>query len=271
MAMSKYKALITDFDNSIVGHDARIPDEIIPRLRELRKSGILITIATGRSYFGRIQKVTKAFPDIFDSPVVVCGGAEVIDPKTDEVIWSEYIHRKDFEPVFSYFENQDIYFLTEYRDKIYASDGPKKLEGWGEVLDIYPLSDLREDFVAKILVSASLSGYSLEKILKLEEFIKSEHPGLHVIKIKSGKGYGLDITGKTSKHIGVLQFLKKMNLNPEEVVGMGDSYNDYPLLTAVGTKVAMGDAPDELKEIADFIAPPQAENGILAVIDKYFK
>jgi hydroxymethylpyrimidine pyrophosphatase-like HAD family hydrolase len=64
--------------------------------------------------------------------------------------------------------------------------------------------------------------------------------------------------------------MKIMKLKPEEVVGVGDGYNDYPLLTACGVKVAMGDAPDELKEIADFIVPPQSEHGVLQVIEKYF-
>ena len=55
------------------------------------------------------------------------------------------------------------------------------------------------------------------------------------------------------------------------MVGMGDSYNDYPLFTACGYKIAMGNAPDELKEIADFIAPTVENNGTVVALEHLIK
>lgn len=266
----QYKALISDFDNTLVGHDAVIPEIVVEKLKQLRKSGVIVSIATGRGYNGKISATTKLYPEIFDSPVVVSGGAEIVDPKTDRILWSEYIYKDNFQQIFNHFTEEGIYFFTEIGGTVYAPDGPKTLTAWGETLELAALADLKEDHVAKILVSASVSQYSLEKILKLEEYLNTNFPELHIIKIKSGDGFGLDITGKTSKHIGVLELMKVLKLQKEDVVAAGDSYNDYPLFTAVGTKAAMGDAPEELKLIADYIAPPQSENGILSIIEKYF-
>lgn len=266
----QYKALITDFDNSLVGPDAQVPEIVIEPLRALRKAGVLVTIATGRGYYGRIKEAVNKYPDIFDTPVVVYGGAEIVDPSTETVKWSEYIHRPDFEKVFEYFLSQNVNFIAEIGPNMYASNGPKRITSWHDPLDVKGLADLKQDFVAKILVSATLEQLTLEKATELEDYIARNFPQLHITKITNKGAFGVDITGKTSKHVGVLELLKHLDLHPDEVVAMGDSYNDYPLLTAVGTKVAMADAPQELKAIADFIAPTQSENGILAVIDKYF-
>lgn len=84
-------------------------------------------------------------------------------------------------------------------------------------------------------------------------------------------GYALDINAAgTSKHYAAQKLFEMIGVDRDQVVAVGDSYNDYPLLSACGTKVAMGNAVDELKEIADFIAPSQDEDGVVAVIEKYF-
>ncbi len=54
-----------------------------------------------------------------------------------------------------------------------------------------------------------------------------------------------------------------------EIIGVGDSYNDFPLLMACGLKVAMGNAAPELKEIADYIAPTVEEDGVVDVIKRF--
>lgn len=54
------------------------------------------------------------------------------------------------------------------------------------------------------------------------------------------------------------------------MIGVGDGYNDFPLLMSCGLKIAMGNAIEELKDIADYIAPSVDEDGLAKVIDKYY-
>jgi hydroxymethylpyrimidine pyrophosphatase-like HAD family hydrolase len=53
------------------------------------------------------------------------------------------------------------------------------------------------------------------------------------------------------------------------MIGVGDGYNDFPLLEACGLKVAMGNALEDLKGIADYIAPSVDEDGVANVIEKF--
>jgi hydroxymethylpyrimidine pyrophosphatase-like HAD family hydrolase len=63
--------------------------------------------------------------------------------------------------------------------------------------------------------------------------------------------------------------MKKLHLKKDEIIGVGDGYNDFPLLMACGLKVAMGNAVPDLKEIADYIAPSVVEDGVVDIISKF--
>ena len=63
---------------------------------------------------------------------------------------------------------------------------------------------------------------------------------------------------------------KILNIDPSLMVGVGDGYNDYPLLSVCGFKVAMENAPKELKEIADLIVPDVEHDGLVTLIDSLY-
>jgi len=50
---------------------------------------------------------------------------------------------------------------------------------------------------------------------------------------------------------------------------VGDSYNDLPMLESCGFSIAMGDAPQEVKDAADFVAPSVQEDGLAVAIDEF--
>jgi hydroxymethylpyrimidine pyrophosphatase-like HAD family hydrolase len=80
----------------------------------------------------------------------------------------------------------------------------------------------------------------------------------------------LDIVSEhASKLHGVVDVAKLMHLSTHEIIGVGDGYNDFPLLMACGLKIAMGNAVPELKAIADFVAPTVDEDGVATVIEKF--
>jgi hydroxymethylpyrimidine pyrophosphatase-like HAD family hydrolase len=55
----------------------------------------------------------------------------------------------------------------------------------------------------------------------------------------------------------------------DEILAVGDSFNDLSTFAVAGTKVAMGNAPDSLRQLADWVAPPVDEDGVAAVIERF--
>ncbi len=82
--------------------------------------------------------------------------------------------------------------------------------------------------------------------------------------------WAVDFTGKgVNKGLGARQLSRMVGADPSQIVAAGDSYNDLPLFKVAGTCIAMETAPDELKDMADFIAPSAKEDGLAIAIDDF--
>ena len=55
----------------------------------------------------------------------------------------------------------------------------------------------------------------------------------------------------------------------DEVIAIGDGPNDIPLLTSAGLAVAMGNAPEELKAVADYVTLDIDHSGLAAAIERF--
>ncbi len=70
------------------------------------------------------------------------------------------------------------------------------------------------------------------------------------------------IPASSGKGLSVAKILQYFNLDASQAMAFGDSYNDIEMLQAVGTGVAMGNAAEGLKKIADAICGSVSEDGI---------
>jgi Cof subfamily protein (haloacid dehalogenase superfamily) len=77
------------------------------------------------------------------------------------------------------------------------------------------------------------------------------------------------VQAHATKRYGVTKLLELLDIQREDAIGMGDGQIDIPLLESVGLKIAMGNAPDEVKAIADFVAPSLAEDGVAFAIEHF--
>jgi hydroxymethylpyrimidine pyrophosphatase-like HAD family hydrolase len=113
--------------------------------------------------------------------------------------------------------------------------------------------------------------FSLEEITEIfQDLSHLSNLTLHKSHHREKGKYGLNITHvNATKLHGINYILEATGIKKDEVIAAGDGYNDFPLLMAAGLKVAMGNAVDELKEIADHIAPSVDEDGIVDVINKF--
>jgi hydroxymethylpyrimidine pyrophosphatase-like HAD family hydrolase len=109
----------------------------------------------------------------------------------------------------------------------------------------------------------------LEKII-LDEFSSIPTLATHKIPHPENNKIFIDIThARATKQLGVFELAKILDIETHEIIGVGDGHNDFPMLMACGLKVAMGNAVDDLKAIADYIAPTVDNDGVADVIEKF--
>ncbi len=93
---------------------------------------------------------------------------------------------------------------------------------------------------------------------------------LEDVSLTSSFEHNIEIGGATtSKAEAISQLCKILGFEMSEVMACGDSPNDMPMLEAAGTAVAMGNAKDELKRVASYIAPTNDEDGVAEAVERF--
>lgn len=260
-----YKLIVSDFDGTLAGKDGIISPKDEEAINKWVHNGKSFSIATGRQYAMIKDEVEKLG---ITTPQITRGGAEIVDPKTGKVIYSKLMNEGVVTRFLELIQSQGYNFLLEEGDKLY---GTMDFRYKNPHVTFLPFSKFTMKDIPKIVVF--LDGKNLEKAeLFLDEKLVKEFPELHLVRSYSPLGKVWDITSlEATKHLAVLELLKLGKLKREETVGVGDGYNDFPLLEACGLKVAMGNAVEDLKAIADIVVPPYTEDGVAFLINKLLK
>ena len=131
---------------------------------------------------------------------------------------------------------------------------------------IKPFDELEINNVNKILL---IDYKDAEKIDRLSNYLKKEYPELFICK---STDFFCEICHKEATKGDGLRFLQNLyGISKEETLTIGDHNNDIELLQSGGVKVAMGNATDELKAIADYVTDTVDNDGFAKAIEKFVK
>lgn len=248
--MNNIKIVFFDIDGTLVDPaTGRISANTHETLNRLRKKGIVLCIATGRAPIS-----LPSFGDFrFDAYCTFNGSLSYTHTDT---IHSNPIPPRDVATVLKNAASLGRPISVATRSHL-AANGIDR-----DLADYYRLADLtltvseqfdaacRED-VYQIMLGCRPADHSA--ILRNAPDVKiavSWDRAVDVIPRSSGKGSAIH------------EILRYFHLEASQALAFGDSYNDVEMLQAVGTGVAMGNAPAQLKQIADDICGHVSEDGI---------
>ncbi len=245
----KYKALILDLDGTVVPQGSENPPSIrVSNAIAKAKNKIHVSVATGRPLFIARHVIDHL---LLTGPCVLNNGTQIYDPVKNVIIKSYPLDQRFLAEVFNIFR--------KYPYKTFFFDG---------------VQDVICDWIniPSTVMSAWMNGVKpidvktiMDKLQKISSISVHKMPAMKVEGC-----YALEVTNaQATKLHGIAEIVKMLHITNEEVIGVGDSYNDFPLLMASGLKIAMGDAVPELKAIADFVAPSVEEDGVATVIEKF--
>lgn len=263
MSTASQRLLLSDFDGTLVGHDLIISERVRKAVKAWQAAGNIFSIITGRTYSGVLENTCTQLQ--ISHLIVTRGGSEFWNPQTKELVSSVTMDEESVKKIITVLTKHNIYFEVGKGDAVYAAEheGISK-DPWKKYL---PLEELIPTHVSKIrTILAPGETIDVDTIIH-EEIIKAL-PEVHAIKAPNKFTIGYDITSqKATKYIAALELMKEFGFDELQTIGIGDSYNDYPLLSAAGVKIAMGNAPDELLEIATMVVPTVEEDGVAVAIE----
>lgn len=182
---------------------------------------------------------------------IVNGGAQILDATSRKIVWEKPIEQKDVVEVCKVLKKitKNNFWLNDGTTDVLFPQ--KKIPR--KVFQIY-VGELTPQETDNYI--SQLSHISTINLHKTQSF-KKNHVDLLV-------NHAL-----ATKQHGIFEVAKLLGIETHEIIGVGDGYNDFPLLMACGLKVAMGNAVEDLKAIADYIAPTVHEDGVADVIEKF--
>lgn len=261
----KIRVILSDLDGTLIDFEGNYKAETPTLIHALQKEGIQFSLATGKAYFGEVARIIR---ELDLSPLhIVSGGGMIINWTTGETPWYREISRASTLYVENYLRNQHLVFSLETKDHAYMMDSTGNSAYTNDITIQSYTKDTVPSGVLKILVHGNANKLTEAQIQSYIKDIRSNCKDIESVQFSVQGNFGLDVTSESStKHTAVLEYVKLLGIAPSETVAIGDGYNDYPLFTACGYKIAMGNAPRELKEIADHIVDTVENGGMIQAL-----
>ncbi len=245
---------------------------LIAALEEAHQRGVAIVPVTGRQ-FGLLPPAVTNHP-AWENLAVLINGGQIREMATGKILYARSIAQTALEQLLAVAERFDlpIEFSLDSRlhltkasydrqrpdkslvfhiDTILANHGciVESLEPLcHETVEKVNLLCIPEEKKAGVL--AALAPIAVSAVWSSNSCMEITHPDAH-------KGRGLE---------AVCQLL---DIDPARTMALGDSGNDIAMLRRAGLGVAMGNAPDFVKEAADVVVEHNLDDGAAKAIERY--
>ena len=243
-------AIFLDIDGTIT-YKKPIPSKrVIDVLQRAKSEGHKIILNTGRGYGNIYQPMVEAVKP--DGIISAMGQYIVLG---NEVIRNVHFTKEMKELSLFLAQKKSFGGFIEGISKIYGVDFGT-VDPWKvDLSKLLKAEDAPEEDMLKICYVGKADKETLE-ILK-EHFTVYQHQVYFETAIK---GY--------TKAEGMIYVADLLGISVADCIAVGDSPNDEEMIRAAGTGVAMGNAQDELKSIADFVTETNANHGVAVALEK---
>lgn len=257
------KLIAIDIDGTLITPDKRITSRVRNILRYVENRGIMVSLVTGRLY-PTCKRYSLELG--LSGPCVIYQGAMIIDHKADKVLHELRIPRSKALEIIRYSREHNL-ALNLYMDQFtFYTEKPNRysvLDAQLNEVEMQVVKDLEEVVTNDPLKLMFVD--DPEIISKLEE----KFSGLdgEIIALTSLPQF-LEIVNKNATKADALKWIAdRFNIRREEVMAIGDSHNDIPMIEWAGIGVAMGNADEKVKNSADFVTLSNTEDGVAYAIE----
>lgn len=262
--MKSTKIVFVDLDGTLKNNNQKISirnKEIIEKLFDI---GILVVFTTGRPLNYTIS-LSKQFSA--SNYVISSNGAEIYNYFNKKIIYNSIISNEVLIKLNELIKKYNLFFianclLKSYTNKDFGDPGKKIINS---------LEDIFDEKISQLIVES----YDIESMKKL----KKELINIPDIKISnksrnpkdSNKILFYDITNKdVSKGNAIKILCDYLKIDINKTMAIGDSDNDIEMLQVSNVKIAMSNATDNLKKVANFVTLSNDQEGVAVVLEQLY-
>ena len=273
------KAIVLDIDGTLLNTGKIISEKTKQALIAAQEEGIKVILASGRPTTGMLELAEQLEMTKYEGFLVSYNGARVTDCLTKEVLFNQAMSIETGQAILEHLKKFDVIPMIDKEDYLYVNDvysGMLDLpDGAFNIIEYearggnFKLSEIDD--------LAAFATFPINKILiaAQPEYLQKIAPALHapfdeIVTAAFSAPFYFEFTDKgIDKAKALNTVFPEMGIHSENIIAFGDGHNDRSIIEYAGIGVAMGNAVDALKEIADDVTLSCDEDGIAAGLEKY--
>lgn len=277
------KLIASDMDGTLLNSKHVISKGNVEAIKKAQELGVDFAIVTGRDYNG-VKDFAKEFD--LNCEFILMNGAEYRD-RQGNILEGITLNKNTLEDIIKIMDEAGLIMEIFTGDSILVKSKEEAIKLLEDRFSVFDSDAADEEVKAAVrefmnrrkiesydslddLMDESLNIYKIITFNKDEKLIQEtknklrQIEGLSVVSTFSNDIEICDI--QAQKGLILAKVAKKMGLEKDEVMVLGDSFNDYSMFTEFKNSYAMKNAIPEIKEIAGFITDTNDNDGVAKAI-----
>ena len=254
----EYELIAIDVDGTLLNSDFELSPGALDSIQAVREKGIRVSLVTGRGMVA-LAPIQQAL-QLEDQPYIAFGGACIVDPSCGDVIYHRPLVHKDAEMLVAIARQEGVGVVFDWQDQVMCESEAGLYTLLRETIGTEVARSF--DILAEkktVPTKATLFG-DPDQLKKAELTLQQKTQSLHMTYAGS---IFLEVTrAGVDKGNALRRLAANLQIGLERVVAIGDANNDISMFDIAGLAVAMGNAPADVKEAADLIAPTNDDGGV---------
>jgi len=263
------KLVAIDMDGTLLNSKKELLEETKQYFKDFHKkeTETLLVLCTGRPETG-IRPYLKDLGYLEENHYIISqNGANIYESRTGKRVMDAFLDSAAIQKWIELGKKHGISVMGAGVDYYYCFD--QEPTEWmefdvklvsGKLKRIPTEESLNTDFYKILLMGDE------EQLNEFETFIPQEWRDEFYV-VRSQKYLVEVLTKGVNKAFGLEKLAKELNIQPSEIAAIGDAANDIEMLEYAGLAIAMGNASEEVKAIADIVTDTNENNGVIKAID----
>jgi Cof subfamily protein (haloacid dehalogenase superfamily) len=263
-----YKIIALDLDDTLLREDFTISGRTKDALLRAQEKGVTVVLASGRPTRSMRRYERELELPRFGGYLISFNGAVITDCRSGEILFEQTLSKAQIHELHDISVSHDLFIQSYAGDRIITAKSNEYTDIEGQItgMEIQEVADFkaamdRDGIKVIMLQEPALLKRTAEKIRPLIETR---------MNMCISKPFFLEFMDKGIDKKHSLEFLaSRLGCTADEVIAVGDSYNDAGMIAYAGLGICMQNGPEDVRSLADHVTAGHMEDGVALAVERF--